>query len=98
MNRHFMGRFFFLVAIVLIVSTEIYLTIIFRGFILAGKGIGVCGVILYFVVIIVSSLLWLLSYRISKSRVQAAIFWLLVLVLTPIIIFQPTWWSAPLLN
>ncbi|AQP98634.1 hypothetical protein B0W48_01760 [Pseudoalteromonas aliena] len=74
MNRYFIGRFFFLIAIVLMVITEIYLTLIFKEFILAGKGLGVYGVLLYFVVMIVSSLLWLLSYRISKNRAQAAIF------------------------
>jgi hypothetical protein len=98
MNRHFMGSFLFLVAVLLAVGTEVYLTLTFSEFILAGKGIGVYGVLLYFVVMIVSSLLWLLSYRISKSRAQAAIFWLLALALIPVVIFQPTWWSAPLLN
>ena len=83
-----MGSFLFLVAVLLAVGTEVYLTLTFSEFILAGKGIGVYGVLLYFVVMIVSSLLWLLSYRISKSRAQAAIFWLLALVLTPVVIFS----------
>ncbi|TMN98293.1 hypothetical protein [Pseudoalteromonas sp. S558] len=98
MNRHFIGCFFFLIAIVLMVITEIYLTLIFKEFILAGKGLSVYGVLLYFVVMIVSSLLWLLSYRISKNRAQAAIFWFVALALTPIAVFQPTWWSASLMN
>ena len=74
-----MGSFLFLVAVLLAVGTEVYLTLTFSEFILAGKGIGVYGVLLYFVVMIVSSLLWLLSYRISKSRAQADFYSLIIL-------------------
>ncbi|WP_405597063.1 MULTISPECIES: hypothetical protein [unclassified Pseudoalteromonas] len=46
MNRYFMGSFLFLVAVLLAVGTEVYLTLTFSEFILAGKGIGVYGVLL----------------------------------------------------
>ncbi|WP_283710536.1 hypothetical protein [Pseudoalteromonas prydzensis] len=98
MKKHFIGSVLFTVAIILIVSTEAYLAITFKDFILEGKGIGIYGVFLYFIVLILCSLLWLFSYLISKSRVKAFIFWILALVLLPVIVFQPTWWAAPLLS
>lgn len=98
MNKNSIGSLLFSVALILIIGTESYLVISFKDFIIEGKGIGIYGVFLYFIVLIPCSLLWLLSYRIRKSRVKAAIYWISALVLIPVIVFQPTWWSAPLLS
>ncbi len=93
---HWQTELFFLVAVLLAVGTEVYLTLTFSEFILAGKGMGIYGVFLYFIMLIISSVLWFFSYRVSKNKLQALIFWLSALMFSPVIIFQSVWWSAPL--
>ncbi|MCW1720241.1 hypothetical protein OIZ54_16000 [Pseudoalteromonas sp. A3] len=95
MSRNLIANTLLLAAILLIATTEMYLVITFKSFILAGKGMGIYGVFLYFIMLIISSVFWFFSYRVSKNKLQALIFWLSALMLSPVIIFQSVWWSAP---
>jgi hypothetical protein len=88
----------FCVALLLVLFTEAYITTIYFKFIIHGYGLGVYAVYLYVFVLTVSSFLWFLSHRKGGNSLQAKIFWSCALLLMPIVIFQPIWWSAPLIN
>lgn len=98
MSRVFLGKLLFAISLFVIMLTEIYIAIIFKDFIVDGLGIGVYALFLYLIALIFCAVVWLFSYRITKSRTQAAIFWFAALLILPVFILQPTWWAAPLLS
>jgi hypothetical protein len=98
MSRVFLGNLLFAISLFVIGLTEIYITIIFKDFIIGGLGVGVYAQFLYLIALIFCAIVWLLSYRITKSRMQASIFWFSALFILPILMVQPTWWAAPLLS
>ncbi|MFC3149786.1 hypothetical protein ACFOEK_01965 [Litoribrevibacter euphylliae] len=84
-----------IVSIASILVTKAYLTFIFQKFILSGHSIGVYGIYMYLAVLLVTALLWWVSFRNYKNRVMAIVYWVVALALMPVVIFQPTWWAAP---
>lgn len=85
----------YVMALILILVTEIYLAIIFKTFILSGDGIGVYGMYMYLSALLVSTVLWGVSFKTYKNRAMAITYWIVALALMPIVIFQPIWWAAP---
>jgi len=53
---------------------------------------------LYLVVLVVSALLWAASYYYQRGRAKALVFWGIAFAMTPVILIQPVWWSAPVIG
>lgn len=96
MKQNTVASIFYYSAIALILSTEIYISYIFRKFIFTGNGIGIYGIFFYFFIFVVSSLLWFVSYKINRNKNKALFYWAVSVLLLPIILVQPTWWAAPI--
>ncbi len=82
-------------SILLLVGEGLYTGLLFKDFISAGEGIGVYGVLVYYVAAFCSVVLWGVSYWIAPSNKLALVFWVIFIVFTLFIAFQPTWWAAP---
>lgn len=95
MNAIFTGKSLYAFALVLILVTEAWLFYLFSQFILAGEGMGIYGVFLYLLALMISALLWAISYRQNRSKTKTLVFWLAALAMMPIVLSQPVWWSAP---
>lgn len=89
---------FYFLAILIVSVPQIYLFYIFREYIISGYGVGIYGIFLYLISVVIGSCFWLLSYRASRDKVKACIYWAVALAFVPIIVFQPTWWAAPVVN
>jgi len=85
-------------ALLLIAAVQAWIFYIFSRFIMAGEGVGVYAVILYLVVLVVSALLWAASYYYQRGRAKALVFWGIAFAMTPVILIQPVWWSAPVIG
>lgn len=85
-------------ALLLIAAVQAWIFYIFSRFIMAGEGVGVYAVILYLVVLVVSALLWAVSYYYQRGGAKAVVYWGIALALMPIILIQPVWWSAPVIG
>lgn len=95
MVEMFNRKSLYVVALLLIFFTEVWLFYIFSRFILAGEGVGIYGVFVYFCALMASVILWGVSYRQNRSKIKTLLFWLVALAILPIILTQPVWWSAP---
>jgi len=87
--------FLYALSILLLVGEGIDVSLLFKEFILAGEGIGVYGVLIYYVAAFFSVILWGLSYLLFPNKKLALIFWAILIMLTLFIAIQPTWWAAP---
>lgn len=73
----------------------LFLIIDSKEFIIRNEGIGVYGVLIYYVTAFFSIVLWGLSYYLYQSKKLTIIFWALFFPITIFIAMQPTWWAAP---
>lgn len=94
-KREYISNLLYILALLLLVGEGIELIFSFREFILAGKGIGVYGVLIYYAIAFLSAILWGLSYLVSKNIKLAIIFWGIFITLTVFLAVQPSWWAAP---
>lgn len=88
----------YFISLALTISVGIYVVWVSKEFILASEGIGVYGVLIYYAAVFVSVVLWGLSYWLVQNKKLAIIFWVIFLIFTVFIAFQPTWWAAPVIS
>lgn len=98
MDKTISNSGFYFLAIFIVCVPQIYLFYIYREYIISGHGVGIYGIFLYLVSLVLGSCFWLLSYRASRGKLKAFIYWAVALAFVPIIVFQPTWWAAPVVN
>ncbi len=96
-KKEFLSYFIYALATILYLGEGIDVTFSFKEFIRAGEGIGVYGVLIYYVAAFFSVILWGASYYIYQSKKLAIIYWILFLIITVFIATQPTWWAAPVI-
>ncbi len=94
-KKELVSYFVYALSIVLLLGEGLDVTISFKEFILAGEGIGVYGVLIYYVMAFFSIVLWGISYYLFQNKKLALIYWVLFLIITIFIAIQPTWWAAP---
>ncbi|WP_027330038.1 hypothetical protein [Marinimicrobium agarilyticum] len=82
-------------ALTAVASIQIYLLVIFFDYISAGLGVGVFAVYGYLLTLILASLVWLVSFWRKRNLLAAAVYCVAALAITPVLITQPVWWSAP---
>jgi len=85
----------YVLAILLLAGEGIETIWFFKEFIFSGKGIGVYGVLIYYAAAFFSVVFWSVSYWLSHNKKLAIIYWIIFLIFTIFITFQPTWWAAP---
>ena len=85
----------YIACMVLLLGVWLFVVLVSKDFIFAKEGIGVYGVLIYYAAAFCSALLWGLSYVFAKNKKLAIIYWVVFLLLTIFIGFQPTWWAAP---
>lgn len=85
-------------AIVSVTAAQIYVFIMFFDYISLGLGVGVYAVYGYLLTLLVASLAWLVSFWRKRNVIAATVYWLVALAITPVLLIQPIWWSAPPLN
>ncbi len=95
-HRIYIGYSLYVISFLMIAFIEIWLVWMSREFIIAGKGMPGIGVLYYYIVAFFSTLLWIVSYVFNPNKKLAILFWVVLLAIVPIIIFQPLWWAAPL--
>lgn len=98
MNASILRKALYPAALLLITAVQIWVLYIFSRFIVVGEGVGVYAVFLYLIALVVSALLWGASYYYQRGRVKALVFWGIALVMMPVILIQPVWWSAPVVG
>ncbi|VAW47264.1 hypothetical protein MNBD_GAMMA03-55 [hydrothermal vent metagenome] len=94
-KKEYFSYTIYILALILLVGSALELIFSFKEFIRASKGIGVYGVLIYYVIAFASVILWGLSYWLAQNKKLAVIFWVCFLVFTVFISMQPTWWAAP---
>lgn len=94
-RKEYLSNVVYWLALILLVGAGADVIFSFREFIFSGKGIGVYGSLIYYAAAFISIILWGASYLIYKKKEQAAIFWLIFILLTVFVATQPTWWAAP---
>ena len=94
----YISSLLYVLSLFLIIGVGIDTIWISRKFVLAGEGIGVYGVLIYYAAAFVSVLFWGISYWLIPSTKLALVFWVIFLALTIFIALQPTWWAAPSLE
>ena len=97
-KKEYTAYFIYLLTILLLVGAGVDVIFSFKDFIRAGEGIGVYGVLIYYVAAFFSAILWGISYYLYQNRKLTIIFWVLFLIITIFIATQPTWWAAPAIN
>lgn len=97
-KKEYFSSAIYAISVIILLGSGGELIFSFREFIKAGEGIGVYGVILYYAIAFVSSLLWFLSFWLTHNNKLAVIYWAFFLALTIFISTQPTFWAAPTIN
>jgi len=98
MNAAILGKALYPAALLLITVVQAWIFYAFSRFIVAGEGVGVYAVLLYLLALVASAFLWAVSYYHQRGRVKAVVFWGIALAMAPILLFQPVWWSAPVIG
>jgi len=86
---------FYILSLVLVAGVGLFVIFVSKDFLLENEGIGVYGVLIYYVAAFFSVVFWSVSCWLSHNKKLAIIFWVIFLILTTFIAFQPTWWAAP---
>jgi len=90
--------FLYTLSLCLIIGAGVYVISIFIEFIIVRKGIGVYGVLFYYVASFLSVIIWGISYWLIPNKKMAIFYWVIFSVLTIFIALQPTWWAAPAIS
>ena len=94
-NKKRISLFLYFLSLTVLVSPWLFVVLVSKDFILAGAGIGIYGVNIYYAAAFVSALLWSVSFALKRDSRLAIIYWLIFCALTLSIALQPTWWAAP---
>lgn len=97
-NKDILSPLLYCLALTAVTSVQVYLLVIFFDYISAGLGVGIFAVYGYLFTLILASLVWLVSFWRKRNLLAAAVYWLAALAITPVLVSQPVWWSAPPLS
>lgn len=98
MRKKYFSYSIYILSIIILLGSGLELILSFKEFIFSGKGIGVYGVLIFYVLSFVSVILWSISFWLVRNKKLAIVFWLCFLIITAFISIQPTWWAAPSLS
>ena len=67
-------------------------------FIVSGKGAGVFSVVFYIFALLITGVVWLISFWLYRNKALAILYWLICLAPLPVFLLFPVWFQAPNLS
>ncbi|MFC4259678.1 hypothetical protein ACFOZ5_11620 [Marinobacter lacisalsi] len=68
------------------------------SFIVSGNGAGVFSVVFYVFALMLTGVVWSISFWLYRNKALAILYWLVCLAPLPVFLFFPVWFQAPSLS
>lgn len=85
-------------ALMLMLLAVLFIYWISWPFIVQWQGVGVYSVVFYCEALVVTGIMWLVSFYYYRNKRLALAYWLTCFLPLPVFVFMPAWFQAPTLS